>query len=205
MHKARFQHIISVVILLSFLFVRPARASDDGFGQAGKEAGRYFDIYYAPSLETPELSRQLDIRAADRILSGGPVEKSASFVAGLAGMINTLWTLGQRLDLSQGLSVEAELLPQLLQAFRLDRRGGGVESRGRARDLRQDPVGHLEVVEGHPDHLPGVRADQPPDVARDRVHVLHRDRIDDRDTRAEVAHGQGRDRELHPVVVAGGP
>ncbi|HAJ57734.1 MAG TPA: hypothetical protein DCL35_08260 [Candidatus Omnitrophica bacterium] len=91
MHKARFQHIISVVILLSFLFVRPARASDDGFGQAGKEAGRYFDIYYAPSLETPELSRQLDIRAADRILSGGPVEKSASFVAGLAGMIDTLF------------------------------------------------------------------------------------------------------------------
>lgn len=66
----------NVIFLTAALAVCLARASclafaGDGFGNAKKIESRHFTIYYAPGLDTRELSRRLSLGAADKILSGG--------------------------------------------------------------------------------------------------------------------------------------
>ena len=62
--------------------------------------------------------------------------------------------------------------------------------------LRSGPRDHLDVVVRQAERQQRVLGDEPAQVARDRVDVLDRGRIDHGDARGEVAHGEGRQRQV---------
>ena len=77
---------LAVVLVLSLFAGFSIAAEDDGFGSARKIESRHFTIYFAPQLDPGELARSLDIRASDKLISGG------AYQSGLGGMIDTLFT-----------------------------------------------------------------------------------------------------------------
>jgi hypothetical protein len=69
---------------------------DDGFASARRSEGKYFTVYYASQVDPAGLSQNLNIGAADRILTGGSTEKWGSdyesdSASGLADMLDTLF------------------------------------------------------------------------------------------------------------------
>ena len=79
---------ISLALLLAAsLFVGCSFAGEnDGFGSARKIESQHFTIYYAPELNLDELTKALDIRPSDKIISGG------SYANDLGGMIDILFS-----------------------------------------------------------------------------------------------------------------
>jgi hypothetical protein len=64
-----------------------AQSVDDRFGSARKIDTQHFTVYFAPSIDLPELAQSFNIRASDDVLTG------RSSGAGLEGMIDTLFSL----------------------------------------------------------------------------------------------------------------
>lgn len=82
-------HKLIILVGLFFLLTSSiVYAYDDGFGPAKKTEGRHFTIYYSQKLDLEELTQQLNMSPADKILAGG----STKGVSELGDMVDTLFT-----------------------------------------------------------------------------------------------------------------
>ncbi len=84
------------VFIFALLISQPAFfeacAVEDGFGFAKVIESKYFTVYYPPELDVSGLAQKLNISASDMFLAGKPVKKGLSSEAGLADMLDALFT-----------------------------------------------------------------------------------------------------------------
>jgi len=91
---------ISCLFIIAITGILFATEVEDGFGPSKSMEGRYFTIYYSPQIDMSQLSRQLNITAADKILAGKSIGEDIASEPELAKMIDILYGLvGDMVDM----------------------------------------------------------------------------------------------------------
>jgi hypothetical protein len=89
--KLRLYAIVLGTTALFLIGISPCFAVEDDFGPSQKISSKYFTIYYSPQIDPASLTQQLNMRAADEILTGIPLEKANPATLDFATMLDTLF------------------------------------------------------------------------------------------------------------------
>ncbi|MCX5678645.1 MAG: hypothetical protein NTY76_06010 [Candidatus Omnitrophica bacterium] len=82
---------VYIVLIALFLSAGAAYAFDDGFGSAKKIESKYAVLYYPPEADVTNLIRSLNVRQADKVLSGLTLGGASSYEDELGLMIDALF------------------------------------------------------------------------------------------------------------------
>ena len=79
--------LIPLITVFIVINIYCAYGYEDGFGAARKIQGKNFTVFYSPALDPDQLSRQLDLTAANNMLAG----KSITYSGNLAESLDVLF------------------------------------------------------------------------------------------------------------------